>query len=107
MYITKVTTTHMGNYTCDAEGYENIYQTHIFQVNGKKCGVVLIVFSSVDIQRPSQMTKKGQYFGYLMRRVDFLEKTLMLGGIWGQEEKGTIEDEMAGWHHQLDGHEFE
>ena len=26
---------------------------------------------------------------------------------WGQEEKGTPEDEMAGWHHQLDGHEFE
>ena len=25
--------------------------------------------------------------------------TLMLGGIWGQEEKGTTEDEMAGWHH--------
>ncbi|MXQ82173.1 hypothetical protein E5288_WYG007942 [Bos mutus] len=33
LYITKVTTTHMGNYTCYAEGYENIYQTHIFQVN--------------------------------------------------------------------------
>ena len=29
------------------------------------------------------------------------------GRDWGQEEKGTIEDEMAGWHHQLDGHEFE
>ena len=26
---------------------------------------------------------------------------------WGQEEKGMTEDEMAGWHHQLDGHEFE
>ena len=26
---------------------------------------------------------------------------------WGQEEKGTTEDEMAGWHHQLDGREFE
>ena len=26
---------------------------------------------------------------------------------WGQKEKGTTEDEMAGWHHQLDGHEFE
>ena len=26
---------------------------------------------------------------------------------WGQEEKGTTEDEMAGWHHRLDGHEFE
>ena len=31
----------------------------------------------------------------------------MLGGIWGQEEKGTTEDEMAGWHHGLDGREFE
>ena len=42
---------------------------------------------------------KLQYFGHLMRRVNPLEKTLMLGGIWGQEEKGTTEDEMAGWHH--------
>ena len=40
-----------------------------------------------------------QYFGHLMRRVDSLEKTLMLGRDWGQEEKGTTEDEMAGWHH--------
>ena len=46
---------------------------------------------------------KLQYFGPLMRRVDSLEKTLMLGGIGGQEEKGTTEDEMAGWHHRLDG----
>ena len=29
------------------------------------------------------------------------------GRDWGQEEKGTTEDEMAGWHHRLDGHEFE
>ena len=50
---------------------------------------------------------KLQHFGHLMRRVDLLEKTLMLGGIGGQEEKGTTEDEMAGWHHQLDGCEFE
>ena len=49
---------------------------------------------------------KLQYFGYLMRRFDSLEKTLMLGGIGGQEEKGTTEDEMAGWHHWLYGHEF-
>ena len=41
-----------------------------------------------------------------MLRVDSLEKTLMLGGDWGQEEKGTTEDEMAGWHHRLYGHEF-
>ena len=50
---------------------------------------------------------KLQYLGHLMWRVDSLEKTLMLGGDWGQEEKGTTEDEMAGWHHWLDGHEFE
>ena len=29
------------------------------------------------------------------------------GRDWGQEEKGTTEDEMGGWHYQLDGHEFE
>ena len=28
------------------------------------------------------------------------------GKNWGQEEKGATEDEMVGWHHQLDGHEF-
>ena len=42
---------------------------------------------------------KLQYFGHLMRRVDTLEKTLMLGETGEQEEKGTTEDEMAGWHH--------
>ena len=50
---------------------------------------------------------KLQYFGHLMRRVDSLEKTLMLGGIGGQKKKGMTEDEMAGWHHRLDGREFE
>ena len=38
-----------------------------------------------------------QYFGYLMRRADSLEKT-DAGRDWGQEEKGMTEDEMAGWH---------
>ena len=42
---------------------------------------------------------KLQYFGHLMRRVD-----PDAGRDWGQEEKGTTEDEMAGWHHQLNGH---
>ena len=49
---------------------------------------------------------KLQYFGHLMRRVDSLEKT-DAGRDWGQEEKGTTEDEMAGWHHRLNGREFE
>ena len=42
---------------------------------------------------------KLQYFGHLMQRVDSLEKTVMLGGVGGQEETGTTENEMAGWHH--------
>ena len=50
---------------------------------------------------------KLQYFGHLMRRVDSLEKTLIAGKDWGQEETGTTEDEMAGWHHRLDGRESE
>ena len=50
---------------------------------------------------------KLHYFGHLMRRVDSLEKTLMLGEIGGQEEKGMTEDEMAGWQHLLDGRESE
>ena len=49
---------------------------------------------------------KLQSFGHLMRRADSLEKTLMLGGIEGQEEKGTTEDETVGWHHRLSGHGF-
>ena len=42
-----------------------------------------------------------------MQRADSLEKTLMLGKVEGQEEKGTTEDEIVGWHHLLSGHEFE
>ena len=50
---------------------------------------------------------KLQYIGHLMQRTDSYEKTLMLGKIEGWEDKGTTEDEMVGWHHRLNGHEFE
>ena len=51
---------------------------------------------------------KLQYFGHLMRRVDsFIGKDSDAGRDWGQEEKGTTEDEMAGWHHGLDECESE
>ena len=54
---------------------------------------------SPEISSEGMMLKlKLQYFGHLMRRVDSLEKT-DAGRDWGQEEKGTTEDEMAGWHH--------
>ena len=45
------------------------------------------------------------YFGHLMQRASSFKKTLMLGKT-GQE-KGASEDEMVGWHHRLNGHEFE
>ena len=47
---------------------------------------------------------KLQYFGHLMRRSDSMEKTLMLGK---SEVSRMTEDEIVGWHHLLNGHEFE
>ena len=49
---------------------------------------------------------KLQYFGHLMKSW-LIGKDPNAGRDWGQEEKRTTEDEMAGWHHRLDGHEFE
>ena len=49
---------------------------------------------------------KLQHFGHLIRRADSLEDSYA-GRDWGQEEKGTTEDEMVGWHHPLDGRESE
>ena len=50
---------------------------------------------------------KLQYFGHLMRRTDSLEKTLKLVKIEGRRRRGWQRREMVGWHHRLDGHEFE
>ena len=45
------------------------------------------------------LKRKLQFFGHLMQRVVSLEKNPDAGRDWGQEEKGTTEDEMAEWHH--------
>ena len=45
-----------------------------------------------------------QYFGHLMQRTDYWKRPSCLGK--SLEEKRMTEDEMVGWHHQLDGHEF-
>ena len=55
---------------------------------------------------------KLPYFGHLMQRTDSLEKTLMLGKMDGRRRRGRlgnhrVKDEMVGWHHQLNGCEFE
>ena len=49
---------------------------------------------------------KLQYFGHLRQRTDSFRKDPDAGKDWGQEEKGTTEDQMVGWHHRLNGHEF-
>ena len=49
---------------------------------------------------------KLQYFSHLMRRADLFEKTLMMEGTGGKKRRGW-QDEMAGWHHWLNGREFE
>ena len=47
---------------------------------------------------------KLQNFGHLMQRTDSLEKALMLGKI--ESRRRGRQDEVVGWHHRLDGHEF-
>ena len=49
---------------------------------------------------------KLQYFGHLIQRTDSFEKTQMLGKIEGGKRRGQ-QDEMVGWHHRLNGHDFE
>ena len=49
---------------------------------------------------------KLQYFGHLIVKNWLIWKDPDAGKDWGQEEKGTTEDEIIGWHHQLNGHEF-
>ena len=61
--------------------------------------------SPKDSLKGLMLKLKLQYFGHLMQRTDSLGKTLMLGK--RRQEKGTTEEEMVGWHHQLDGQEFE
>ena len=50
---------------------------------------------------------KLQLFDNLMGRANSFEKTLMVGTIKTQQEKGAAEDEMTGHYHRLNGHEFE
>ena len=59
---------------------------------------ILKKINSEDSLEGLMLKLKLQYLGHLMRRVDSLEKT-DAGRDWGQEEKGTTEDEMVGWHH--------
>ena len=82
-----------------------------------------ILESSLDCKEIQPVHPKGDQSWVFIGRTDAKAETPILwpphvkswligkdsdaGRGWGQEEKGTTEDEMAGWHHQFDGHEFE
>ena len=61
--------------------------------------------SWIFIGRTVILKLKLQYFGHVIQRTDSLENDTGKDG--RQEEKWTTEDKMVGWHHWLDGHEFE
>ena len=79
--------------------------------------------TSLDCKEIKPVNSKGNQFWIFIRRTDAEDETPILwppdvnnwliwkdldaGKDWRQEEKGTTEDEMVGWHHWLDGHEFE
>ena len=79
--------------------------------------------SSLDCKEIKQVNSKGNQSWIFIGRTDaeakapilwpphakswFIGKDSDAGRDWGQEEKGTTEDEMVGWHHQLNEHEFE
>ena len=67
---------------------------------------ILKEFSSEYLLEVLMLELKLQYFGHLMQRTNSFEKILMLGKIEDRRE-GDKEDEMVGWNHQLNGHEYE
>ena len=87
------------------------------------CGVEKTLESPLDCKEVQPVHPKGDQSWVFIGRPDAKAETSILwpphakswligkdpdaGRDWGQEEKGTTEDEMAGWHHWLDGHEFE
>ena len=60
------------------------------------------ILKEINLEYPLEglmLKLKLQYSGHLMRKVDSLEKTLMLGKTEGKRRKGVTEDEMLEWHH--------
>ena len=68
------------------------------------------ILKEISLEYPLEglmLKLKLQYFSHLMQTAHSLEKTLTLGKTEGRRRSGWQEDEMVGWHHQLNGHEFE
>ena len=79
----------------------------IFPTQGSNPYLLYLFHWHFLLQGITPPTPKFQYFGHLMRITDSLEKTLIWGKIESRRRRGMTEDEAIGWHHQLDGLEFE
>ena len=76
--------------------YSAIKKNEIMPFSAKWMDLEIVILSKVS------RAEKGKY-----HMISLIGKDSDAGRDWGLEEKGTTEDEMAGWHHRLDGHEFE
>ena len=77
------------------------------EIQGRSNQSILKEISPECSLKELMLKLKLQYFGHQMRRADSLEKTLMLGKIESGRRRGRQRMRLVGWHHQLDGHEFE
>ena len=100
----KISVNLMTNLQSDFSPSPNLLKFGSFWTARKSNQSVLKEISPEYSLERLKLKLKLQYFGHLMRRTDSLEKDPDAGRDWGQEEKGMTEDEMAGWHHRLDGH---
>ena len=96
------------------------WKIDVFELN---CGVGEDSWESLGLQGDPPVHPKGDQSWAFIEMIDAKAETPVLwpphgkswligkdpdaGRDWGQEEKGTTEDEIAGWHHRLNGHEFE
>ena len=96
------------------------WKIDVFELN---CGVGEDSWESLGLQGDPPVHPKGDQSWVFIEMTDAKAETPVLwpahgkswligkdpdaGRDWGQEEKGTTEDEIAGWHHRLNGHEFE
>ena len=95
---------------CEDFLFTNIYQVNRIQykLNANSIPIENWMLSSPECSLEGLMLKlKLQYFGHMMRIANSLEKDPDAGKNWMQEEKGTTEDEMVGWHYRVNLHEFE
>ena len=72
----------------------------------------ILPYKNTERQKKKKKIQKGTYLYYFIlwpphAKTWLIGKDSDAGRDWGQEEKGMTEDEMAGWHHRLDGREFE